>query len=169
MATCIRSTLDRSGWPSSLSAADGCESATPSTTRSDSARWSGSVSHVDHDRPIAVVHARSESEAAIAADAVRAACTIGDAQPQSESGGRPANRGVADHPSALSLGARRDAGGSEGTMNRSVFHDRRTAGVLLGTEVAKRKLDTSGGAGSASRRCSRRRRSGRRQSALPSM
>ena len=37
--------------------------------------------YVDHDRPLAIVHARTESEAAIAADAVRAACSIDDAQP----------------------------------------------------------------------------------------
>jgi thymidine phosphorylase len=36
---------------------------------------------VDQDRPIALVHARSESEATVAANAVRAACTIGDTQP----------------------------------------------------------------------------------------
>jgi thymidine phosphorylase len=37
--------------------------------------------YVDHERPLAIVHARSESEAAIAADAVRAACSIDDSQP----------------------------------------------------------------------------------------
>ena len=36
---------------------------------------------VDHERPLAIVHARNESEAAIAADAVRAACSIDDSQP----------------------------------------------------------------------------------------
>ena len=36
---------------------------------------------VDHDRPIAVVHARTESEATMAAAAVRAAFTIGEAKP----------------------------------------------------------------------------------------
>jgi thymidine phosphorylase len=37
---------------------------------------------VDHDRPIAVVHARSESDATIAANAVRAAVVISDNKPQ---------------------------------------------------------------------------------------
>jgi thymidine phosphorylase len=37
--------------------------------------------YTDHDRPLAVVHARNEAEADIAANAVRAACTIGDAPP----------------------------------------------------------------------------------------
>jgi thymidine phosphorylase len=37
--------------------------------------------HVDNERPLAVVHARSEADATIAADAFRAACTIGDAPP----------------------------------------------------------------------------------------
>ena len=37
--------------------------------------------HADHDRPIAVVHARSESEATIAANAVRAAFSIGETRP----------------------------------------------------------------------------------------
>ena len=37
--------------------------------------------YVDHERPLAVVHARSESAAAIAADAVRAACSISDNEP----------------------------------------------------------------------------------------
>ena len=37
--------------------------------------------YVDHERPLAIVHARTESEAALAADAVRAACSIDDAQP----------------------------------------------------------------------------------------
>ena len=36
---------------------------------------------VDHERPLAIVHARNESDAAIAADAVRAACSIDDSQP----------------------------------------------------------------------------------------
>jgi thymidine phosphorylase len=36
---------------------------------------------VDRDHPIAIVHARSESEATIAADAVRAAFVIGDVAP----------------------------------------------------------------------------------------
>ncbi len=36
---------------------------------------------VDHERPLAIVHARTESEASIAADAVRAACSIDDSQP----------------------------------------------------------------------------------------
>lgn len=36
--------------------------------------------YVDHERPLAIVHARNESEAAIAADAVRAACSIDDSQ-----------------------------------------------------------------------------------------
>jgi thymidine phosphorylase len=38
--------------------------------------------HVDHDRPIAVIHARNDSEARIAADALRAAFQIGDAGAQ---------------------------------------------------------------------------------------
>jgi thymidine phosphorylase len=37
--------------------------------------------HVDRERPLAVVHARNESEAAIAADALRAACSIADELP----------------------------------------------------------------------------------------
>ena len=37
--------------------------------------------YVDAERPLAIVHARTESEAAIAADAIRAACVIGDAAP----------------------------------------------------------------------------------------
>jgi thymidine phosphorylase len=37
--------------------------------------------YVDHERPLAVVHARSEAEATIAAEAVRAACTIGETPP----------------------------------------------------------------------------------------
>jgi thymidine phosphorylase len=37
--------------------------------------------YVDGERPLAVVHARTEAEAAMAADAVRAACVIGDAAP----------------------------------------------------------------------------------------
>ena len=37
--------------------------------------------HVDRDRPLAVVHARSEAEAMIAAQALRVACSIGDVQP----------------------------------------------------------------------------------------
>ena len=37
--------------------------------------------YVDHERPLAIVHARNESEAAIAADAVRAACSIDDSRP----------------------------------------------------------------------------------------
>jgi thymidine phosphorylase len=36
---------------------------------------------VDHDRPLAIVHARTESEATIAAQAVRAACSISDSPP----------------------------------------------------------------------------------------
>ena len=39
--------------------------------------------HVDRDRPLAVVHARSESDAIVAADALRAACSIGDVAPPS--------------------------------------------------------------------------------------
>ena len=35
----------------------------------------------DGDHPLAIVHARTESEAAIAADALRAACTVGDTAP----------------------------------------------------------------------------------------
>ena len=35
--------------------------------------------YVDHERPLAVVHARNESEATIAANSLRAACSIGDA------------------------------------------------------------------------------------------
>jgi thymidine phosphorylase len=35
--------------------------------------------YVDSERPLAVVHARNESEATIAANALRAACSIGDA------------------------------------------------------------------------------------------
>ncbi len=35
--------------------------------------------YVDHERPLAVVHARNESEATVAANALRAACSIGDA------------------------------------------------------------------------------------------
>ena len=37
--------------------------------------------HVDGERPLAIVHARTESEAAVAADAIRAACVIGDEAP----------------------------------------------------------------------------------------
>jgi thymidine phosphorylase len=37
--------------------------------------------HVDGQRPLAIVHARTESEAAAAAVALRAACVIGDAAP----------------------------------------------------------------------------------------
>ena len=37
--------------------------------------------HVDRDRPLAVVHARSESDAKIAAEALRSACSIGDSKP----------------------------------------------------------------------------------------
>ncbi len=37
--------------------------------------------HVDSGRPLAVVHARTESEAMIAAEALRAACSIGDVAP----------------------------------------------------------------------------------------
>ena len=37
--------------------------------------------YVDGERPLAIVHARTESEAALAADAVRAACVIGDTPP----------------------------------------------------------------------------------------
>jgi thymidine phosphorylase len=37
--------------------------------------------YVDHDRPLCIVHARSDSEATIAADAVRAACSIGATPP----------------------------------------------------------------------------------------
>ena len=37
--------------------------------------------YVDAERPLAVVHARTESEAAVAADAIRAACVIGDEAP----------------------------------------------------------------------------------------
>ncbi len=37
--------------------------------------------YVDHERPLAVVHARNESEATIAANAVRAACSIDDVSP----------------------------------------------------------------------------------------
>ncbi|MEY2414945.1 MAG: thymidine phosphorylase [Ilumatobacteraceae bacterium] len=37
--------------------------------------------HMDGERPLAIVHARSESEAAVAADAIRAACFIGDEAP----------------------------------------------------------------------------------------
>jgi thymidine phosphorylase len=36
---------------------------------------------VDGERPLAIVHARDEASAVIAAEAVRAACTIGDAPP----------------------------------------------------------------------------------------
>jgi thymidine phosphorylase len=36
---------------------------------------------VDRERPLAIVHARTESEAAVAADAIRAACVIGDEAP----------------------------------------------------------------------------------------
>ena len=35
--------------------------------------------YVDGERPLAIVHARTEAEAAMAADALRAACVIGDA------------------------------------------------------------------------------------------
>jgi thymidine phosphorylase len=35
--------------------------------------------HVDSDRPLAIVHARNEAEALIAADVLRSACSIGDA------------------------------------------------------------------------------------------
>ncbi len=35
--------------------------------------------YVDHERPLAVVHARNESEATVAANALRAACSVGDA------------------------------------------------------------------------------------------
>jgi thymidine phosphorylase len=35
----------------------------------------------DHDRPLAVVHARNDAEAAIAANVVQTACSIGDAPP----------------------------------------------------------------------------------------
>jgi thymidine phosphorylase len=38
--------------------------------------------YVDTDRPLAIVHARTESEAAVAADAIRAACVIGDSAPK---------------------------------------------------------------------------------------
>ena len=41
----------------------------------------GLGSHVDRDRPLAIVHARTDSEAELAADAIRAACVIGDAPP----------------------------------------------------------------------------------------
>jgi thymidine phosphorylase len=34
---------------------------------------------VDGERPLAIVHARTESEADVAADAIRAACVIGAA------------------------------------------------------------------------------------------
>ena len=37
--------------------------------------------YVDGERPLAIVHARTESEAAAAADAFSAACVIGDAAP----------------------------------------------------------------------------------------
>jgi thymidine phosphorylase len=37
--------------------------------------------HVDRDRPLAIVHARSESEAMVAAEVLRAACSIGDVPP----------------------------------------------------------------------------------------
>jgi len=37
---------------------------------------------VDADRPLAIVHARNDDDAAVAADAVRAACTIGDEPPR---------------------------------------------------------------------------------------
>ena len=37
--------------------------------------------YVDAERPLAIVHARTESEAAMAADAIRAACVIDDAAP----------------------------------------------------------------------------------------
>jgi thymidine phosphorylase len=37
--------------------------------------------YVDGERPLAIVHARTESEAAVAADAIRAACVIGDEAP----------------------------------------------------------------------------------------
>jgi thymidine phosphorylase len=37
--------------------------------------------YVDHDRPLCIVHARTEAEATIAADAVRAACAIGGTPP----------------------------------------------------------------------------------------
>ena len=36
---------------------------------------------VDRERPLCVVHARSDAEATIAAEAVKAACTIGDTPP----------------------------------------------------------------------------------------
>lgn len=38
---------------------------------------------VDGDRPLAIVHARNESEAMIAAEALRSACSIGDSRPPS--------------------------------------------------------------------------------------
>ena len=41
----------------------------------------GLGAQVDQDRPIAIVHARTESDATIAANAVRAACVIGDSPP----------------------------------------------------------------------------------------
>ena len=37
--------------------------------------------YVDRDRPLAIVHARTDSEADMAADGIRAACVIGDAAP----------------------------------------------------------------------------------------
>jgi thymidine phosphorylase len=42
----------------------------------------GLGSFVDGDRPLAIVHARTDSEAEMAADAIRAACVIGDTAPE---------------------------------------------------------------------------------------
>ena len=42
----------------------------------------GMGSYVGRDRPLATVHARTDSEAEMAADAVRAACVIGDTAPE---------------------------------------------------------------------------------------
>ena len=41
----------------------------------------GRGEYSDRDRPLAVVHARNEAEAAVAANAVQTACSIGDAPP----------------------------------------------------------------------------------------
>ncbi len=127
VATCRPSTRGPSDWPWSHSVAGGCASARPSITRVGLSEVVGIGEHVDQDRPIAIVHARSESEATIAGE--RRASSMCHRR-----------RAATGHRRSW----RRASPASEGRGTRMrglVFPDRRAAGALLGKEVATRHFD----------------------------